>query len=146
MKKRKRLDNEQSKKLAFEKRLFQLKLNAGVFDHKKTEEAESPGCVGKRLRMARSPMPLAVDNLDPPAPKVPTLNIVLSQQKSEVSDKMKRVRGKTTERASKRSNKRKDGSRGTPPRNGGAAGRSGTFSLYNSQRDRSKESISSLLS
>ena len=62
---------------------------------------------------------------------------------------MKRVRGKTTERASKRSNpnKRKDGSRGTPPRNGGAAGqRSGTFSLYNSQRDLSKDSYCSLLS
>lgn len=79
MKKRKRLDSEQSKKLDFEKRLFQLKLNAGVFDHKKTEQGESPSCVGKRLRMARSPMPLAVDNLEAPAAKVPTLNIVLSQ-------------------------------------------------------------------
>ena len=63
--------------------------------------------------MARSPMPLTVETLNDPVVKVPTLNIVLSQQKGDVDLKMKRLRGKTTERASKRSNKRL-GSKGSP--------------------------------
>ena len=68
--------------------------------------------------------------------------MVLAQQKVK-GLRVARLRGKTTERASKRSPQRKP-SGGTPTRVG--AGRSGTFSLYNSQRERSKDDISSLLS